>query len=86
MTKPQPQKIMLAIPNKHPVQTRIGQTLRRHRRAAGLTLEAAGSRAGIRMANMSLIERGLVDPRISTLARIAEALRVPLGEILLEAE
>ena len=48
--------------------------LRRIREAAGITQAELAARAGIAPANLSVIESGRVDVRMSTLARILDAL------------
>jgi transcriptional regulator with XRE-family HTH domain len=60
----------------------LGDNLRRLRHEAGLTQEELGSRAGVQMADVSRYESGNRDPRISTVARLAAALEVPIAELL----
>lgn len=56
--------------------------LRRRRKELGLSQEQLGARANIQMADISRYEGGGRDPRISTVARLAEALEVPIAELL----
>lgn len=52
----------------------IGALIRRHREASGLTLADVEKRTGIAQSNLSRVEVGGVEPRLSTLVRIADAL------------
>jgi len=56
--------------------------LRLRRKALGLSQEQLGARANIQMADISRYESGSRDPRISTVARLAEALETPIGDLL----
>jgi transcriptional regulator with XRE-family HTH domain len=47
-----------------------------------MTQEEAAHVAGMQTAVYSRIERGEVDPHISTVSKIAQALRVPLIELV----
>jgi transcriptional regulator with XRE-family HTH domain len=59
--------------------------LRRRRKELGLSQEQLGTRANIQMADISRYENGGRDPRISTVARLAEALDVPVTLLLADA-
>ena len=54
----------------------FARNVRSARKAAGLTQEAVSEASGIHVTEVSRIERGLRDPRISTMLRLAEALEV----------
>jgi transcriptional regulator with XRE-family HTH domain len=56
--------------------------LRRRRKELGLSQEQLGARANIQMADISRYESGSRDPRISTVARLADALDASIGELL----
>lgn len=58
--------------------------LRRRRKELGLSQEQLGARADIQMADISRYETGSRDPRVSTVARLAEALDTPIGDLLAE--
>lgn len=60
---------------------RIGEKLRRHRRAAGKTLAEVASAAGVSTGFLSQAERNLTGVSISSLANIARALDVPLRRL-----
>ncbi len=56
--------------------------LRRRRKELGLSQEQLGARANIQMADISRYESGSRDPRITTIARLAQALDVPIAYLL----
>ncbi len=60
----------------------IGDNIRRIRTELGLTLNELSLLSGIEAANLSRVERGLRDVKISTLAKVAAALRVELPDLL----
>ncbi|PJJ55418.1 helix-turn-helix domain-containing protein [Compostimonas suwonensis] len=62
--------------------TTLGHRIRHFRAAAGLTLDALGSRIGVAPSQLSLIENGKREPRVSTLQAIANALGVSLSHLL----
>jgi transcriptional regulator with XRE-family HTH domain len=63
----------------------LGGKIRTIRRALGLTLEQVGTQAGISAGSLSQIERGIVDPSLSTLRGIAQVLQVPPYYLLIES-
>jgi len=56
--------------------------VRAARERAGLTQEAVADASGIHSTEVSRIERGKRDPRVSTVLRLAEALRVPASALV----
>lgn len=52
------------------------------RRAAGLTQGALAERAGLRLSTICDIERGKIDPRLSTLRALADALGIGIDDIV----
>lgn len=60
----------------------FGLNLRGHRKAAGLSQQELGDRAGLHMTEISRLERGQRDPRLNTVARLAIALGLPAGTLL----
>ena len=62
--------------------TEVGQRIRARRVAEGLTLDQLARLCGISGPALSLIETGKRDVRLTTLARIAAALRLPLEALL----
>ena len=60
----------------------FGQEVRRRRHVQGLTLGALGEAAGLTPEYVGSIEAGQRDPSISSMAKIAAGLGVPLAEML----
>jgi transcriptional regulator with XRE-family HTH domain len=52
------------------------------RAASGLSQSQVSGLSGIHATEVSRIERGLRDPRLSTIVRLAHALRVRPGQLL----
>jgi transcriptional regulator with XRE-family HTH domain len=70
------------MPHKAALQTRFGDSLRAHRRAAGLSQERLAFVSGLHRTEISLLERGARDPRLSTIARLARALDMDAATLL----
>ena len=64
----------------------VGVVIRRLRKERGLSQEDVAFESGVDRSFLSHIERGLQQPSISILFRIAEALGTPASAILAEAE
>lgn len=60
----------------------LGQRLAATRSQSGLSQNAVAHRAGLAASYLSRIETGKIQPTVPTAHKIAEALRVPLGELL----
>ena len=60
----------------------VGYRIRETRAAQGLSLEQLARLTGISAPALSLIETGKRDPRLTTLKRIADALRAPFAMII----
>lgn len=60
----------------------FAENLRQRRKELGLSQEQLGTRANIQMADISRYESGSRDPRITTVARLAQALEVPIADLL----
>ncbi|BDZ45529.1 helix-turn-helix domain-containing protein [Naasia aerilata] len=60
----------------------VGRRIRHFRKARSLTLEDLGSRVGIAVSQLSLIENGRREPRLTQLESVAQALEVEIGELL----
>lgn len=69
-----------------PLLNEVGQRIRARRLAEGLTLDQLARLSGINGPALSLIETGKRDARLTTLARIAAALRLPLQALLVDRE
>jgi transcriptional regulator with XRE-family HTH domain len=64
----------------------LAELLKRLREERGVTQEQLASDAGITSSALSRIERGLNNPRWTTLKRIAEALKVSLVDLATDIE
>ena len=56
--------------------------LRALRQRKGVSLRALKKRSGVAVATLARIEAGGYDPRLSTLRRLAKALRVTVAELI----
>lgn len=63
----------------------LGQRIRHYRTEAGLTLDQLGSAVGVAPSQLSLMENGRREPRISLLAAIADHLGIVVTELLDES-
>ena len=72
--------------SRGPIELPIGAALRRLRLAAGLSQEQLGLDAGVQRNFVSLIETGVNQPTISTIAKLARALGLKASELVQEAE
>ena len=68
------------------LSTALGQTIRRHRLAAGLSQEKLAEFAELHRNHVSFVERGLRSPTVEALDRLGVALGVPASTLLQEAE
>lgn len=64
----------------------IGENIRRLRTQRGQTLTAAAQAAGLAKSNLSKIENGQISAPVSTMMRIADALKVPLADFFAEGK
>ncbi len=61
---------------------RFGLNMRRLRESAGLSQEELGQACGLHRTEISLLERALRDPRLSTIAKVAKGLGVAPAKLL----
>lgn len=64
----------------------VGRIIKKHRQWKELSLTELAQKSGIHRNYLSEIERGAHDPSIKTLAKIANALNMPISQIFKEAE
>ncbi|MGW1463822.1 helix-turn-helix domain-containing protein [Streptomyces sp. NPDC002308] len=64
----------------------VGDRIRAARLHASLTQEAVSLRAGIGLDSYNRIERGHASPRLDSLIRIADAIGVPLSDLVRDEE
>ena len=67
------------------MRARLGQVIRQHRIAAGMTLDDLASAAGLHFASLSRVETGERTMSWLTFMRIADALGIALDDLLHEA-
>ncbi len=60
----------------------LGLRIRHHRAGAGLTLDELAAEIGCSASQLSLVENGKREPRLSLLQSIAQALRVDVADLL----
>ena len=60
----------------------FGENLRAARRRLKLTQEEVAERSGVHATEVSRIEAGKRDPKVSTVLRLAKAVEVPPGRLL----
>jgi len=60
----------------------LGKNLRAARKKLRLSQEEVAARSGLEQGEVSRIERGLRDPQVSTLEKLAAAVEVPPGRLL----
>jgi transcriptional regulator with XRE-family HTH domain len=70
----------------HAIAKRFGHAVRRRRVAAGLSQEALAGVARVHPTYISLLERGLRDPKLSSMQKLAHALGISVAELASEAE
>jgi transcriptional regulator with XRE-family HTH domain len=62
-----------------PESAAVGATITLQRATHGLTIEELAGRASISTGLLSQLERGIGNPSLSTLTRLAQALDIPIG-------
>jgi transcriptional regulator with XRE-family HTH domain len=60
----------------------LGKNLRAARKKLELSQEEVSQRSGVEQGEVSRIERGIRDPQVSTLEKLAAAVEVPPGRLL----
>ena len=69
-------------PERSPAQAMFGTNFLKARLAAGLSQQEVERLTGIRQHYISTLERGLENPTLDTMTRLAAALGVPLADLL----
>jgi transcriptional regulator with XRE-family HTH domain len=64
------------------VRRRLGENLKRLRRAKGWSQEEFGERAGLHRTYVSAIERGVQNPTITVVEKLAQTLETTIGELV----
>jgi transcriptional regulator with XRE-family HTH domain len=73
---------MAKQPGDPAITAAVGERLRRRREQDGLSQERLGEIAGVDRGYVSLVERGKVNPTVTTLVRLAAAMGMNPGELL----
>lgn len=68
--------------NKAPFLRALGANVARLRKSKGYSQDRLALEAGFSRGTLSKIEKGMVDPQATTLARIAATIGVPLPKIM----
>jgi transcriptional regulator with XRE-family HTH domain len=69
-------------PAERRFRQRLAANVRQLRTAQGMTVEEAAGRAGMHWRHLQKIEAGEVNATLRTLARLADALGAPGGQLL----
>ncbi|THF69839.1 helix-turn-helix transcriptional regulator [Deinococcus sp. Arct2-2] len=72
----------LSHPAKDPYLVALGAQIRQLRQAQGWSQDEFAARAGMHRTHPTKLENGLLDPRLSTLRRVAEVLGVEVSVLL----
>jgi len=70
------------MPERDPVLAAFGRNLRQRREALHFTQECLAERAGMDRTYLSDIERGLRNPGIKNVVRLAQALDIPPANLM----
>ena len=68
------------------VRVRLGNNVRRLRKAKGLAQEKFALEFGMDRTYVSGIERGIRNPTVTVVQRLADALEVPIAELFAEQD
>jgi transcriptional regulator with XRE-family HTH domain len=68
------------------LQQRIGDSLRKHREALGISQEAFAEQVHMHRTYYSAIERGEKNLTLATLSRVCDGLHAPVWEVLKDAD
>lgn len=64
------------------IRRRVGLNLKKYRKAAGFSQEGLALECGLHRTYVSGVERGVRNPTVVVLERIADALNVPAARLL----
>jgi transcriptional regulator with XRE-family HTH domain len=71
---------------RSPEHAALGEAIRRTRKRAELSQEQLADRADINAKQIGILERGTGNPSYMTLARVASALEIRIGELTTMAD
>lgn len=64
------------------IHRRLAMKLKQHRKARGLTQTELAAKVGLSLGYIARLEIGMHDPPLSTLAKLAKALKVTVAELV----
>ncbi len=70
------------MPERNPILTAFGENLREQRQSCGLTQEVLADMADLDRTYLSDLERGLRNPGIKNVVRLAKALGIPSARLM----
>jgi transcriptional regulator with XRE-family HTH domain len=76
---------MASASERELINSLVIRLLREERERQGISMTRLAEKSGISQSTVSLIERELRNPTLDTLLRIADVLKIELGQILLNA-
>lgn len=68
------------------IASRVAELLRKERKRRQLSMSTVAERAGLSQQMVSYVERGLRNPTLDTLLRMAAAMKLDLAELLAAAQ
>lgn len=68
------------------IASRVAELLRKERKHRQLSMSRVAERAGLSQQMVSYVERGLRNPTLDTLLRMAAAMKLDLAELLAAAQ
>ena len=68
------------------IASRVAELLRKERQRRQLSMSVVAERAGLSQQMVSYVERGLRNPTLDTLLRMAAAMKLDLAELLAAAQ
>lgn len=72
--------------NKKKFQNALGEIVKKHRLKSGKSISLISAEIGMTKSIWADMEKGIKDPQLSTLWRIAEGLSIPMNELILELQ
>lgn len=73
---------LYGVPKKLPHQRKIGENIRRHRKAAGLSQEKLAEKSDLHPVYFGQVERGEQTVSVHALVRIAKAIKIKLSDLV----
>lgn len=69
------------IQMKYKVNQKLGKRIRKYRRERRMSQEELADRVGLHYTTISRIERGISNPPVQTVSKIAKALKASLSDL-----